>query len=501
MKKNTIIILSILLMLCIVLFAACGAYDDPFDGYYDFSNSAGANYQYDAVAEQPFVSTDEQTSSYFSLDRNTASYSLMRRELETGTSKPSPDSVRLEEYVNYFNYEYKRPTDDNTLALGGSLFDCPWNADHKLLSITVAAEEFKPQFAKQNNIVLLIDTSGSMYGADRLGLIQQAFTMLLDCIDDNDVISIVTYARDSRVVLDGKYASNKLEIAHVIENLHPYGSTNGEDGLETAYSIAEKHFEEDRNNRVIIATDGDFNVGASSQSDLEMLISEKRDRGIYLSVLGVGMTNTNDAALKTLAENGDGNYAYLDSILEAKKVLVNEFGGSMVTVAKDTKISVEFNKNVVAKYRLLGYETKMLSQEQFEDDSTDAGEIGAGHTVTAVYEIELKSGSQGAEIQGNVAEVELRYTKPKSQQNVTEENKRVQLTFTTADYVEHPSNDCVFIGCVLEYGLILRESKYKGNASFDAVLARLDALTDYLENDEFKKDFVRLVKIARLQLS
>ena len=505
MKKVTVIILSILLTLSVALFSACDAkYNGGDGGYYEFDGLTGAlqdsdsNYQYEAVVEQPFVSTDDETASYFSLDRNTASYSFMRRQLEMGpTSKPSPDSVRLEEYVNYFTYNYKRPEGDNALALGGSVFDCPWNADHKLLSIAVAAEELKLESTVRNNIVFLIDTSGSMYGADRLGLIQQSFTMLLDCLNPDDIISVVTYAGDSRVALDGELATSKVKIASVIEDLSASGSTNGAGGLENAYRIAQKHFIENGNNRVILATDGDFNVGVSSKNGLQALISEKRESGIYLSVLGVGMTNTNDTTMETLARNGNGNYAYLDSILEAKKVLVNEFGGTLVTVAKDAKIGVEFNKDVVAKYRLLGYDTKLLSQEQFEDENTDAGEIGAGHTVTAVYEIELKSDADGVELQGNIATAELRYKKPATEQGGTEENKSVYISFTTADYTESPSDDCVFIGCVLEFGLILRESKYKGDASFDAVLERLDTLADYLAKDEFKKDFARLVRLAR----
>ena len=499
MKKITVIILSIILTLCIGMFAACDSQynGNGFDeGYPNYSNDAGENYQYETVVEQPFVSTDDETSSYFSLDRNTASYSLMRRQIEKGL-KLSAGSVRLEEYVNYFNYDYKRPSGEDALALGGSVFDCPWNMKHKLLSISVAAEELKLESTQRNNIVFLIDTSGSMYGADRLGLIQQAFTMLLDCLDGEDIISVVTYAGDSRVALDGELAAEKLKIANVIEDLQAEGSTNGAGGLENAYRIAQKHFLENGNNRVILATDGDFNVGVSSKGGLQALISEKRDSGIYLSVLGVGMTNTNDTTMETLARNGNGNYAYLDSVLEAKKVLVEEFCGTLVTVAKDAKIGVEFNKEVVSKYRLLGYDTKLLTQEQFEDEKTDAGEIGAGHTVTAVYEIELKSGVDGAAIQGNIATAELKYKKPATEQGGTEESKSVTVTFTTADYTETPSNDCVFIGCVLEFGLILRDSKYKGDASFDAVLERLETLEDYLATDVFKKDFARIVQKAR----
>ena len=494
MKKATTLTLAIILTLCLALFAACNGGNRDSYLFPNFSTEAGEeNYQYESIVEQPFVSTDDETASYFSLDRNTASYSLMRRQIEEGR-KLSAGSVRLEEYVNYFNYDYARPTGDNALALGGSVFDCPWNASHKLLSISVAAEELQLETAQRNNIVFLIDTSGSMYGDDRLGLIQQAFTMLLQNISNDDVISVVTYAGDSRVALDGESAAHKVKIAKVIEDLEAGGSTNGSGGLENAYRIAQKHFIKNGNNRVILATDGDFNVGVSSKHGLEKLISEKRDSGIYLSVLGVGMINTNDTTMETLARNGNGNYAYLDSVLEAKKVLVNELNGTLVTVAKDAKIGVEFNKNVVAKYRLLGYDAKMLTQEQFEDETTDAGEIGAGHTVTAVYEIELKSGNDGA-IQGEIATAELKYKKP-AEKGSKEENKSVSVTFTTAHYTETPSNDCVFIGCVLEYGLILRESKYKGDASFNAVLARLEALSSYLAEDEFKQDFASTVKKA-----
>lgn len=497
MKKITVTSLSLLLTLCVALFAACSSGGgDHFGELFNFSQAGDEeNYQYETVVEQPFVSTDDETSSYFSLDRNTASYSLMRRQIEEGR-KLSAGSVRLEEYVNYFNYDYTRPTGDDALALGGSVFDCPWNAAHKLLSISVAAEELKLETAKPNNIVFLIDTSGSMYGADRLGLIQQAFIMLLDCLHPDDFISIVTYAGDSRVALDGETASNKVKIAKVIEDLEANGSTNGAGGLQNAYKIAQKHFLRNGNNRVILATDGDFNVGVSSKSGLEKLISEKRESGIYLSVLGVGMTNTNDTTMETLARNGNGNYAYLGSVLDAKKVLVKELGGTLYTVAKDAKIGVEFNKEVVSKYRLLGYDTKLLTEEQFEDESTDAGEIGSGHTVTAVYEIELRSDVDGVEAQGTIAEVELKYKKPSSETDATEENKSVSHTFTTSVYTETPSEDCIFIGCVLEFGLILRESKYKGDATFSAVLARLGKLASYLAEDEFKQDFAEIVAKA-----
>lgn len=497
MKKFRIISLILVIALSFAVFAACSADGFPeWDDMYNSAMSAGENYQYETVVEQDFVSTEDETSSYFSLDRNTASYSLMRRQIEEGR-KLNGGSVRIEEYVNYFNYDYKRPTGDNALALGGSVFDCPWNSAHKLLSIAVAAEEITFENDTPNNLVFLIDTSGSMYGSDRLGLIQQAFTMLLDYLDEDDTVSIVTYAGDSRTALDGESGANKVRIATVLEDLQANGSTNGAGGIERAYALAEQHFIEGGNNRVILATDGDFNVGVSSKGGLTSLIREKSSSGIYLSVLGVGMTNTNDTTMNTLATNGNGNYAYLDSVLEARKVLVTELNGTLKTVAKDAKIGVEFNPDVVSKFRLIGYDTKLLTQEQFEDEATDAGEIGAGHTVTAVYEIELKSDGEGAMVTGEIATAEIKYKLPDGDSNPSNDvSKSIPLTYTTDDYTQTPSDDCVFIGCVLEYGLILRNSKYKADADFENVLARLETLTDYLQADEFKAQFAEIVRKA-----
>ena len=441
------------------------------------------NYVHEDIVERGFIDAATQPDSYFSLDRNTASYSYMRRIINEGNTVAA-SSVRLEEYINYFNYDYARPTDG--LALSGSVTDCPWNDEHKLMTIGVAAEEI--QFGtKPNNIVFLIDTSGSMYGADRLGLIQQAFTMLTDTLSSDDTVSIVTYAGDSRVALDGESGAHKTKIANVIQDLEASGSTNGQGGINKAYALARKYFDAGANNRVILATDGDFNVGASSKSQLERLIKEQCESGIYLSVLGVGMYNTNDITMKTLAENGNGNYAYLDSVNEARKVLIEELDGTFNVVAKDAKIGVTFNADVVEKYRLIGYESKMLSQEEFEDEKTDAGEIGSGHTVTAVYEVELKSED------GDIATSEVRYKLPE-----TEESKSVALTLTTAKGSEPTTEDGKFIGCVTEFGLVLRKSKYAANASLDAVIERLEALDcTGADGDPFKVEFLELVKKAK----
>ncbi len=487
--KRTIVTVA-LLMVVVFLMCACSPSMMAPEGDYasDMISdvNTGDNYQHEDVVENGFVSPLEQPSSYFSLDRNTANYSLMRRQINMGM-KLNENSVRIEEWVNYFNYDYPRPTDDEALAVSGSLFDCPWNSDSKLMTIGVAAEEI--QFGnKQNNIVFLIDTSGSMYGSDRLGLIQQAFTMLTESLGDEDYISIVTYASGTRIALDGARGTEKTRIANVIQDLEADGSTNGAGGIELAYSEAEKYFVNGGNNRVILATDGDFNVGISNKNELKNFISEKRQSGIYLSVLGVGMYNTNDTTMKTLAENGNGNYAYLDSVAEARKVLVEELDGTFNVVAKDSKIGVEFNADVVDKYRLIGYETKMMSEDDFNDEKKDAGEIGSGHTVTAVYEVQLKEGATG-----NIATAEVRFKDPE-----TEESKSVLKTFTPDELTTTPNEDSVFIGCVVEFGLILRNSQYMGDANMASVITRLKELQcTTADGDPFKAEFLQIVVAAQ----
>lgn len=492
--KRKLMIFAVL-SLCLVVFASCSAAPTgpSSGGFYPMGDASLAkpegtdNYQFGEIIESDFVPSAENNKSYFSLDRNTASYSIMRREISENL-KVEANSVRLEEYVNYFNYNYARPTDGNALALSGGLFDCPWNSKHKLFTIGVAAETISMENAKPNNIVFLIDTSGSMYGADRLGLIQQSFTMLLDCLADGDFVSIVTYAGDSRVALNGARGVEKNKIANVLQDLQASGSTNGEGGIQKAYAVAESHFIEGGNNRVVLATDGDFNVGVSSTSGLKQLITEKRESGIYLSVLGVGMFNTNDSTMKTLAENGNGNYAYLDSVSEARRVLVEEIGGTFNVVAQDAKIGVEFNKDNVVNYRLIGYETKVMSEDEFNDEKKDAGEIGSGHTVTAVYELQLAENADG-----DIAKVEVRYKTPE-----TKESRSVARTYTTADITATPSEDSKFISCVVEYGLLLRESEYKADASFTAVINRLKTLQCVSGDnaDPFKTEFLEIVRKA-----
>lgn len=491
-KIKSILISALCATVAVCSLTACSA--GP--GYMDGSSSMRPgsmvpegepdNYQTEAVREQDFVNAAVQPDSYFSLDRNTASYTYMRKLINDG-HKVSDSSVRLEEYINYFTYDYVRPDDGAALALSGTVFDCPWNAEHKLMTVGVAAEEVRYSDIA-NNIVFLIDTSGSMYGDDRLGLIQQSFSMLVENLDASDTVSIVTYAGDSRTALAGASGAQKTLIANVLQDLRANGSTNGQGGIQRAYGVARQYFKQGANNRVILATDGDFNVGASDKHSLESLIRQERESGVYLTVLGVGMHNTNDTTMKTLAENGNGNYAYLDSVGEARKVLVNELGGTFNVVAKDAKMGVTFNPETVDKYRLIGYETKRMSQEEFDDPDKDAGEIGSGHTVTAVYEIALRGDAEG----NNIATCKVRYKVPE-----TDGSDSVQKIVTFDDMTDAPNEDCVFIGCVTEFGLLLRQSKYAYDASFGAVMERLNGLNctgSY--GDPFKAEFKTIVTKA-----
>lgn len=501
MKK---ILTVIVCVLCAVILASCSANPGGTNwgefgdlNISDASDWFGENYQYGDVVENDFVDASAQPDSYFSMDRNTANYSMMRRQLNEGMTI-APASVRLEEYVNYFNYDYARPTGDDALAISGCVTDCPWNSAHKLLQIGVAAEQIDMSARKPNNIVFLIDTSGSMYSSDRLPLIQQSLVMMLDSLSDDDVVSVVTYAADAGVRLEGaRVKTDKVTVAHVIEDLMAGGSTNGEGGINVAYSVAEKYFVEGGTNRVILATDGDFNVGASTQSALKTLIKSHANnpsKPITLSVLGVGMFNTNDKTMETLANNGNGNHFYLDDINEARKVLTQEFGGTMHVVAKDVKAGVTFNPDVVSSYRLLGYDTKLLSQDEFNDEQTDAGEIGSGHTVTALYEVELHSDALTAET-AQIAEVEVRYKTP----DEAATGKSVTKSFTVADIAAQPSAQTVFIGCVAEFALILRQSDKALQADIEQVLARLDSISDYVQADPFRAEFAELAQTLATQ--
>lgn len=497
MKKRLVIVVLVFLLILSLAFTvfACGSSKDVndlagkavnnFTGYYDAeSDTSGESYT--EIVENPFIGTDTQDTSYFSIDANTASYPNLRRMINGNQNIPK-DAVRIEEMLNYFNYDYVGPTDNSIMALNASAFDNPYNPATKLFTIGLASKEI--DFANvRNNLVFLIDVSGSMYGENKLPLVQSAFSLLVEQLNPEDRVSIVTYAGADSVALRGAFGGEKQKIRAVIEDLSAGGSTAGSKGIHRAYELASEYFIEGGNNRVILATDGDFNVGVTSQIALKNLISEKRQSGIYFSVYGFGMGNVRSDIMETLALNGNGIYSYIDSITEAKRALVTDIGGSLVTVAKDVKASVTFNKEYIDSYRLIGYENKLLTEEQFNDSHTDAGELGSGHTITVVYEIKLKD--KTIESGTNLGEVVLKYKDPDTTgEDATEQTLRMPVTDSI--YHEQMSTQDAFIASVIEFGLILRSSEYKADANLSLLITRLDGLE---LSDELQVEFRKLVK-------
>lgn len=437
------------------------------------------NEEYQEIVEGGFISPTTKPLSSFSLDSSSYAYSNLRRLIKNNY-KVNKDAVNIEQMLNYFSYSYKNDT-DNALASSIEIAECPWNSENHLALISVNSKDIEMSDSK-NNFVFLIDVSGSMNVENKLGLFKESFKLFMENIGEDDTVSIVTYANGVRVIADGVNGNEKMELIESVEELQASGSTNGSGGIQTAYELAVKHFIEGGNNRVLIATDGDFNVGIRSRNELNEFISNKRETGVYLSVFGYGMGNTKHDTMETLATNGNGNAYYIDSILEAKKVFASELGSVLNTVAKDSKIQVEFNPNVVLKYRLIGFENKGLTQDQFEDTHTDAGEIGAGHTTIAIYEICLKENVDNEFI----LKTKLRYKDAQNNDiDVEVINESCELTI--------PSYDFVFASCVVEFGLILRDSDFKGNSSFEHLIALLETVE---VNDVYKLEFKELVLLA-----
>lgn len=460
--------------------------------------------EYNSIRELGYKSVMNEPLSTFSADVDTASYSNLRRMIEDGYSLENipQGAVRIEEMLNYFSYDYNLPKGKEPFGVTAVMGDCPWNEDARLLQIGLKTEEIDFSEAPDSNLVFLFDVSGSMYSDDKLPLLQRSFALLVEELTEKDRVSIVTYAGSDEVVLDGVRGDDKSTILEALEALEAGGSTNGAEGIQTAYRLAEKYFIEGGNNRVILATDGDLNVGVTSESELDELITEKKESGVFLSVLGFGTGNIKDNKMETLADRGNGNYAYIDSLGEAKKVLVEQMGATLVTVAKDVKLQVEFNPAYVKGYRLLGYENRMLQTEDFDDDTKDAGEIGAGHMVTALYEIipvdskqeipqtELKyqDKQDGAGVEnGEWLNLKIRYKAPES-----DKSELCTYPVTEEAYMEQPTEDFYFAAAVAEFGLLVRDSEYKKDASFENVRELLKKVDT--EADEYKDEFVYLVK-------
>ncbi len=460
--------------------------------------------EYGYIAENGYKAVADEPLSTFSIDVDTASYGNIRRMLRSGAAIPA-DAVRIEELINYFDYDYPEPEGDAPFSVTTEYSDCPWNEENRLLMIGLQAEAIDFKDRPASNFVFLLDVSGSMYSEDKLPLVQKSFAMLAENLTKEDKVSIVTYAGYESVVLDGALGDQTAKITAALEDLEAGGSTAGAAGIQKAYELAEKHYIPGGNNRVILATDGDLNVGISSEGELIRLIQEKKASGVHLSVLGVGTGNIKDNKMEALADNGDGNYNYLDSLYEAKKVLVDEMGGTLITVAKDVKIQVEFNPKYVAGYRLVGYENRLLNQEDFDNDKVDAGEIGSGHTVTALYEI-VPAGKEISQEQtlryqtagkpvgsSELLTVSLRYKAPNGNKS-----RLLEYPVETASYQKEPSENLAFASAVAEFGMVLRDSENKGTASFDSVLELAEPCI-HRDSDDYRKEFIELVELAKQQ--
>lgn len=452
--------------------------------------------EYSNPDESPFKNALTEPLSTFSASPNTASYSNMRRYINGGII---PTGVRIEELINYFKYDYTKPPEnsEHPFAINAEVAACPWNENNLLAMLGIQGEELNKKL--YNNVVFLIDVSGSMGSENKLPLLQESFKLLVDSLDGNDIISIVTYAGSDKIVADSVKGSQKDKLKDVIDKLSAGGSTAGADGITTAYEIAEKNYILGGNNRVILATDGDFNVGISSLDGLTELIEAKKDNGVFISVLGFGMGNLKDSKMETIAKHGNGNYAYIDTIEEAKKVLVDEFDSTMYVIAKDLKLQVEFNPAVVKEYRLIGYDNRRLENEDFNNDAKDAGDIGAGFSVTAFYELIPAGGGynddgtlkyQTPELSGSedYMTVKVRYKEPDGDTSILVEKEVGAKMFTNK-----PSVDFNFASAVAEFGLILTDSAYKGSASADnAALRAIFGLGE--DRYGFRKEFVGLIE-------
>lgn len=445
---------------------------------------------YDKVEENPFLPAATNPLSTFSIDVDTASYSNVRRFINSG-SLPPKDAVRVEEMINYFTYDYREPEGDKPFSIDLDATACPWEPSHRLLRIGLKGREVANEKRPASNLVFLLDVSGSMMPSERLPLVKQAMRLLVDKLTEKDRVAIVIYAGGSGLALNSTSGSDKEKILRALEELQAGGSTNGAEGIELAYKVAADNFIKGGVNRVILATDGDFNIGVTNQGDLIRLIEAKAKTGVFLSVLGVGTDNLKDSTMQKLADKGNGNYAYLDSVDEARKVLVQQINGTLMTIAKDVKIQVEFNPARVASYRLIGYEKRLLRKEDFNNDKIDAGEIGAGHTVTALYEV-VPAGSD-ADPASSVPPVDpLKYQSPNSSVAAQAEAKTLpemvtvklrhkkpdgetseltERSFTdNGSKFENAAPDLKFAAAVAEFGMLLRDSQYKGKATLGAVI-------------------------------
>ena len=510
MKK---ILSAIAIMALMIVFASCtnsrkdggGSLYEPDNGMIEDGTSSQFDYEfvhnwgdqflgenYNRIVENQYVYTNKQQESYFSMDSFTASYSNLRRYINYKTKIPN-DAVRTDELLNYFNYDFGGPENDEMFSISANLGSTPWNERTQLLTINIKAKETDQGNYTGNNIVFLIDVSGSMASTNKLNLIKAVFPKFLDALAPTDKISIVTYSNKIKILANGVYADEKEALKKVVNVLSATGGTAGADGLEKAYNVAKSNYIAGGNNRVIIASDGDFNIGRYSQDDLKELVENQLNSGIYLTTLGFGMGNYKDTTMETLAKYGNGGYAYIDNLEEAEKVLVNDLNKTLYTVAKDVKSCVTFNPNVVKAYRLIGYENKQLTKDEFNDVNKDAGEICSGHNTIVCYEIELCEDTPNSDdADSDMFSVEIKYKDPK-----TDVSSVFSRSFKETDEKLAVTEEWYFASAIIEFSLLIRDSSYKFNASCKNILERLAVnCKNLLEKDQLKEEFYQLVKKA-----
>ncbi len=452
----------------------------------------------DKIYENEFLNASEKPISTFSIDVDNASYTNIRSYLTSYNQLPPQNIVRIEEMINYFDYDYENPTGQHPFSFNTEIAECPWNKENKLIHIGIQGKKLDYNDIKPSNFVLLLDVSGSMGSENKLPLLKKSFEKLLDELNQNDRIAIVVYAGSAGLVLPSTPASEKKKIKRALNKLSSGGSTAGGQGIILAYKIAKENFIENGNNRVILATDGDFNVGQSSNKELVELIETKRDDGIFLTILGFGMGNYQDGKMEQISNAGNGNYFYIDNIKEADKVFVKEMRANMFTIAKDVKIQIEFNPLYVKEYRLIGYENRMLAKEDFDDDKKDAGELGAGHTVTAIYEIVTanennnNNKSNTTFVDNDIMKLKFRYKPPKEEKSILIEH---QVINKSTDF-EKSSNNFKFSAAVAGFGMLLKGSQYSGSANYDMILD-IAKISKGVDVNGYRAEFIKMVETAK----
>ncbi len=486
---------------CVMKAEDCFNVPSPWEGEFNTED-------YSSINENGFKNVVTSPLSTFSIDVDNASYSNIRRFLNMGQLPPK-DAVRIEEMINYFHYVYKEPNKGEPFSINSEYTDCPWNKENKILQVALQGKRIEKDIVPPSNIVFLLDVSGSMNAPNKLPLVKSAMKMLVEELRTEDKISIVVYAGAAGLVLNATSGKNKKQITDAIENLSAGGSTAGGEGLKLAYKIAEENFIKNGNNRIILATDGDFNVGVSSDSEMERLVGEEKKKGVFITVLGFGMGNYKDNKLELIADKGNGNYAYIDNFQEARKVLISEFGGTLFTIAKDVKFQIEFNPEKIKAYRLIGYENRLLNTEDFNNDKKDAGEMGAGHQVTALYEIitseskteipkndELKYQDNEKKIikkhSDELLTIKVRYKDPEK-----DESKLISVPVKDIySEISESSENIKLIASIAQFGMLLRESEHKGNSTIRNTIELARSGKGKDENG-YVGEFIRLIETAQ----